>query len=157
MAAPGAEGPPPVPVGAASGGQNIDYFFTFPRRGRPASRLKATAQLLFVGVALGDGVACAPECRWRGGRGGGKIKKIHRDLHIKLNYRRIRDLTPLWWPHASLINVTNYVSGGKLNIKPLFFTACLNMEFCLQCGPIMWHHFLVNLLILNSNLNFQFC
>ena len=73
---PGGRRPPPVPVGAASGGQNIDYFFTFSRRGRPASRPKATPQLLFVGVALGDGVACAPGCRWRGGRGGGMKKNF---------------------------------------------------------------------------------
>ena len=70
---PGGRRPPPVPVGAASGGQNIDYFFTFPRRGRPDSKPKAPPQLLFEGVALGDGVACAPGVDGAGE--GGKVRK----------------------------------------------------------------------------------
>ena len=52
------------------------------------------------------------------GEGGEVRKKMFTVTFISnlINYRRIRDLTLLWWPHASLINITDYVSGGKLNI-----------------------------------------
>ena len=142
--APGAEGSrPPSPQGLLLVVKTL-IIFSHSRRGRPASRPKAPPQLRSKGSPWGMGWLATQGVDGAGewGRGGDKKEFFTVALISNLSSE---NLAPLWWPRASMINVTNSLSGGNgTYIKPLLFSSCLNMEFCLQCGPIMRHHFLVN-------------
>jgi len=68
-------------------------------------------------------MACAHWCRLDGVEEGEGVRKNYLTVALILNLSA-KDLASLWWPHASMINVTNSLSGGKLNIvyiKPLLF------------------------------------
>ena len=61
--------PPPGPAGAASGGQNHWLFFNIAHAATKETEAQGPSPAPFERAALGDGVACAPGCRWRGDGG----------------------------------------------------------------------------------------
>ena len=66
----------------------------------------------FEGVALGDGMACAHWCRLDGVEEGEGVRKNYFTVALISNLSS-EGLALLWCPHASMIDVTNSLSGGN--------------------------------------------
>ena len=57
-------------------------------------------------------MACAHWCRLDGAGEGEGVRKNFFTVALILNLSA-EDLASLWWPHASVVNVTNSLSGGN--------------------------------------------